>query len=152
VRWGRAESAAGKYSCAYPNGLINVNGVFYGTTEAGGTKNSGTFFSITSSGKLSTLYDFLDIPDGNGPGANLIYRKGSFYGTTVGGGSSGNGTVFKITKGVEQVLYGFQGGTDGADPQAPVFAFGGKLYGTTAKGGGTGCGGSGCGTVFSLQP
>jgi uncharacterized repeat protein (TIGR03803 family) len=144
---------AGTSDGAFPNGLTAVHGVLYGTTEGGGTKNSGTFFSITTSGKLTTLYNFLDIPDGNLPGANLIYFKGNFYGSTVGGGTNGVGTVFKISKtGAEKVLYSFQGGSDGDDPQGPVYQFKGKLYGTTTQGGGTGCGGNGCGTVYSVKP
>jgi uncharacterized repeat protein (TIGR03803 family) len=136
----------------FPNGLTVVNGVLYGTTEGGGTKNSGTFFSITPSGTFKTLYNFTDIPDGNLPGANLIYSKGTFYGTTVGGGTAGNGTVFSITKsGTETVLYSFKGGTDGQDLQGPVHLLNGWLYGTTTSGGGTGCGGSGCGTIFKVQ-
>ncbi|HEY6326637.1 MAG TPA: choice-of-anchor tandem repeat GloVer-containing protein [Candidatus Cybelea sp.] len=138
---------------AYPNGLTAVGKVLYGTTEGGGTKGSGTFFSITPSGTFKTLYNFTDIPDGNLPGAKLIYSKGSFYGTTVGGGTSGNGTVFKVTPaGTESVLYSFAGGNDGADPQGPVYLFNRWLYGTTTKGGGTGCGGSGCGTIFKVKP
>ena len=43
--------------------------------------------SITKSGKLQTLYSFQDIPDGNLPGANLLYLNGNFYSTTVGGGN-----------------------------------------------------------------
>jgi uncharacterized repeat protein (TIGR03803 family) len=138
---------------AYPNGLIAVNGVLYGTTESGGNKNSGTFFSVAPSGTFKTLYNFQDIPDGNLPGASLMYHKGNFYGTTVGGGTAGVGTVFKVNKsGTENVLYSFKGGTDGMDPQGPVYLFGKKLYGTTTQGGGTGCGGNGCGTIFKLRP
>jgi uncharacterized repeat protein (TIGR03803 family) len=138
---------------AFPNGLTAVNGVLYGTTEGGGTRNSGTFFSITTSGTLTTLYNFLDIPDGNLPGATLIYHKGALYGTTVGGGTAGHGSVFSITpSGTEKVLYSFQAGTDGADPQGPVYLFDKMLYGTTASGGGTGCGGNGCGTIFRVKP
>lgn len=138
---------------AYPNGLTAVKGVLYGTTEGGGNRNSGTFFSIAPSGSLKTLYNFQDIPDGNLPGANLIFYKGSFYGTTVGGGVTGVGTVFKVSKtGAEQALYSFKGGADGSDPQGPVSEMGGRLYGTTTTGGGTGCSGSGCGTIFRLQP
>jgi uncharacterized repeat protein (TIGR03803 family) len=138
---------------AFPNGLTVVNGALYGTTEGGGTRNSGTFFSITPAGTLMTLYNFQDIPDGNLPGASLIYYKGSFYGTTVGGGTAGIGTVFKIGKtGSEKVLYSFQGGSDGSDPQGPVYAFKRQLYGTTTQGGGTGCGGNGCGTIYRVKP
>jgi uncharacterized repeat protein (TIGR03803 family) len=140
---------------AYPNGLTAADGVLYGTTEGGGTKNSGTFFSVTSKGQLTTLYNFLDIPDGNLPGATLIYAKGNFYGTTVGGGTAGVGTVFKITPSGtgEKVLYSFLGGSDGSDPQGPVYLYKGMLYGTTTTGGGTGCANSaGCGTVFRVKP
>lgn len=54
----------------------------------------------------------------------------------------------------EKVLYSFAGGQgDGAFTQAGVFVDAlGNLYGTTQAGGGTGCGGSGCGTVFKLSP
>jgi uncharacterized repeat protein (TIGR03803 family) len=53
----------------------------------------------------------------------------------------------------EQVLYRFTAGGDGAQPVAGLIADAtGNLYGTTSAGGGTGCGGSGCGTVFELSP
>lgn len=139
---------------AYPNGLIAVNNVLYGTAEGAGARNSGTIFSITPSGTEKTLYSFQDDPDGNLPGASLIYSNGNFYGTTVGGGTIGDGTVFEWTaSGSEKVLYSFQGGNDGNDPQGPVYLYNGELYGTTYKGGGTGCGsGNGCGTIFKLNP
>jgi uncharacterized repeat protein (TIGR03803 family) len=144
---------AGTPAGAFPNGLTAVKGVLYGTTEGGGAENSGTFFSITPKGAFTALYSFLDIPDGNLPGATLLYANGEFYGTTVGGGTSGNGTVFQINSaGGESVLYSFLGGSDGADPQAPVIEKGRTLYSTTYKGGGAGCGGYGCGTVFSVTP
>lgn len=124
----------------------------YGTTEGGGAEYSGTFFSVTPSGNLHFLYSFKDIPDGNLPGATLLYHKGKFYSTTVGGGTSGNGTVFEISKtGSERVLYSFKGGSDGYDPQAPLILVDRKLYGTTYHGGGSGCNGNGCGTVFRVS-
>ena len=137
----------------FPNGLTVVHGVLYGTTEGGGSRNSGTFFSVTPSGKFTTLYSFKDNPDANGPGASLVWYGGNLYGTSVGGGTDGDGTVFKIsTSGTEQVLYSFAAGTDGADPQGPVYPFHGALYGTTNQGGNGGCGGHGCGTVYTLNP
>jgi uncharacterized repeat protein (TIGR03803 family) len=136
---------------ANPNGLTALNGMLYGTTEDGGAKNSGTVFQVSTSGTLHVLYTFQDNPDGNGPGADLIAVNGALYGTTIGGGLTGNGSVFKVTlKGKESILYSFAGGTDGLDPQGPLLAVKQKLYGTTNEGGGTGCGGTGCGTIFDL--
>jgi len=139
---------------AFPNGLTaGEHGILYGTTEGGGSRSSGTFFSVTTSGQLTTLYNFQDIPDGNLPGATLILYRHRFYGTTVGGGTTGNGSVFSVTTtGSEKVLYSFQSGSDGAAAQAPLIEYKKRLYSTTYHGGGTGCGGSGCGTVFSLNP
>lgn len=49
-----------------------------------------------------------------------------------------------------KVIYSFQGGSDGAQPGVSLKDRTGLLYGVTGDGGGTGCGGSGCGTVFKL--
>ena len=87
---------AGNADGAYPNGLTEVKGVLYGTTEGGGNNNSGTIFSVTPSG-THTTFCVQDIPDGNLPGGEPTLHKGSLYGTTVGGGTAGVGTVFKFT-------------------------------------------------------
>jgi uncharacterized repeat protein (TIGR03803 family) len=52
----------------------------------------------------------------------------------------------------EKVVWSFGGGTDGQTPYANPTDVNGMLYGTTASGGVTNCNGSGCGTVFSLDP
>jgi uncharacterized repeat protein (TIGR03803 family) len=62
----------------------------------------------------------------------------------------GLGAAVSANAATEKVLYSFKGGSDGAGPQAALIDVNGTFYGTTAIGGGTGCGGSGCGTVFSL--
>jgi uncharacterized repeat protein (TIGR03803 family) len=145
---------AGTSDGAYPNGLIAVKGVLYGTTEGGGPKNSGVIFSITTKGTENLLHAFTDIPDGNQPDADLLYYNGKLYGTTNGGGTGGFGTVFEAptSGGSETVLYSFGGGSDGSGPQSPVVDFHGELYGTTYLGGGTGCSGNGCGTIFKVSP
>jgi uncharacterized repeat protein (TIGR03803 family) len=51
-----------------------------------------------------------------------------------------------------KTLYRFAGGSDGADPNGELLFLNGALYGTTVEGGGAGCGSSGCGTVFALNP
>lgn len=94
--------------------------------------------------------------DGSHPYAGLtIDKAGNMYGTTASGGA-GYGTVFRLVpKGsgwVFNPLYSFHGGNDAAYPAANlVFGPDGSLYGT-GLGGGSGCGGIGCGAVFSLRP
>ena len=58
-----------------------------------------------------------------------------------------------IARGQETVLHAFGDGTDGWEPNSGVIDVKGILYGTTEQGGAnTGCGSSGCGTVFALDP
>jgi len=112
------------------------------------------------------LHSFAGGATGANPYGGLsLDAFGNLYGTTTSGGStSGNcaalggcGLVFKLAyKGSGWILtplYDFQGGNDGATPYARVvLGPDGILYGTTQQGGGSGCGGDGCGTVFSLRP
>lgn len=159
----------------YPSaGLVmGANGVFYGVGYAGGTSNlgnSGAVFQLAppAAGDPPTvetvIYNFgsTSASDGASPYGNLIITKsGVLYGTTVYGGTSNLGTVFRLKPPAvaggdwtETVLYNFgdNGVNDGANPEAAVLLKNGVLYGTTSVGGGTGCGGSGCGTVFELTP
>jgi uncharacterized repeat protein (TIGR03803 family) len=131
-------------------GLIRgSDGIFYGTTVAGGTYNRGTVFKITAAGTESVLYSFSGhggqsgSMDGASPQASLIQGSdGSFYGTTSLGGDYDQGTVFRITAaGVEKVLHsfsgngGFAGSTDGAVPAAALIqASDGNFYGTASGG------------------
>ncbi len=135
-------------------GLVNVKGMLYGTTYAGGANGDGTVFSITPSGTESVLYSFKGGPaDGEYPFASLISVKGTLYSTTSQGGancspSGGCGTVFSITpSGTETVLHSFGGSGDGNGPLAGLINVKGKLYGTTNEGGA-----NGDGTVFSITP
>jgi uncharacterized repeat protein (TIGR03803 family) len=145
--------------------LINVKGTLYGTTSGGGAYSCGshvgcgTVFSITTGGTEKVLYSFSapGMGDGYYPTAALIDVKGTLYGTTVYGGvegcgSNNCGTVFSITTGgAEKVLHSFGEGWDGGEPHAGLIDVRGTLYGTTFQGGTSGgCGGYGCGTVFSI--
>jgi uncharacterized repeat protein (TIGR03803 family) len=121
-------------------GLINVDGVLYGTTESGGANFRGTVFKIATSGAETVLYSFGFEPDGENPHAGLTDIDGVLYGTTEVGGRGcrglGCGTVFAITtSGTERVLHRFAGGTDGSIPLAGLTAIDGVLYGTTETGG-----------------
>lgn len=137
-------------------GVIEANGMLYGTTVSGGSNGYGSIFRVTKAGKEQVLYSFKAGNDGAAPYAGLVQVNGAFYGTTASGGGSGCGgfgcgTVFKLSSaGAERAIYRFNGGKDGIAPHASLFAVSGALYGTTTVGGGTGCGGGGCGTVFKV--
>jgi uncharacterized repeat protein (TIGR03803 family) len=123
------------------------------------------------------LYSFKGGNDGYLPVGDLVFDGvGNLYGSTEFGGGKGTtcdpgyyqycGTVFKLSppknkggKWTEQVLHSFAGGSDGAEPNGGlVLDSKGALYGTTYFGGNEqgecngGVGGTGCGTVFRLNP
>jgi uncharacterized repeat protein (TIGR03803 family) len=141
-------------------GLIDVDGVLYGTTAAGGTFSEGTIFSVTTSGIGLVLHNFSgDCKrriDGALPLAPLIDVNGTLYGTTDEGGNplncyyyEGTGTVFTVTpSGKVKVVHSFGKGTsayDGSSPETALTKVHGTLYGTTFEGGPCGWG-----TVFSI--
>jgi uncharacterized repeat protein (TIGR03803 family) len=123
----------------FPNGLVQgTDGNFYGTTQQCGKNpgqliNAGTFFKMTRSGKLTTLYNFCSQPgcaDGGTPGMPIQAADGNFYGITFGGGPSGGGVVYKITpKGKYTVLADIGGSPSGALVQASD----GSFYGTQSR-------------------
>jgi uncharacterized repeat protein (TIGR03803 family) len=133
-------------------------GNLYGTTSLGGTGGLGAVFKIDASGRESVLYNFTGGSDGCDPYPGVILDSvGNLYGVTFDGGTgfcnSGQGVVFKVDRGGnETVLHSFGGGSDGANPDSVLlFDSQGNLYGTTENGGSSGCGGTGCGTVFELS-
>lgn len=135
--------------------LLDVNGIFYGTTIAGGASDLGTVFSLTRSGKETVLHSFSGGSDGAHPRAGLIEVNNKLYGTSQDGGANscggfGCGTVYAITtSGKETVLHSFSG-SDGSSPTGNFAEIKGALYSTTDSGGAN-CGGSGgCGTVFRI--
>jgi len=160
---------------AWPTGnLLGFNGVLYGTTLVGGGGTQGcsgpypgcgTAFSFDpATGRERILYRFCALnscADGSRPTGSLIEMNGKLYGTAAAGGvnsscnglGQGCGTVFALdpTKGTETVLYAFTGGVDGAMPANGLLNVNGTLYGV-AQAGGNCHYGSGCGTVFSIDP
>ena len=127
-----------------------LNGTLYGTSEAGGSANEGTVFSITPSGTENVIHSFKGGTDAEQPMTPLVAVNGELFGTANGGGgqSGGGGTIFVVTpSGSEKVLYRFVGGnTDGLYPSSGLTNFHGKLYGVTVGGGK-----SGAGTVFVVS-
>jgi uncharacterized repeat protein (TIGR03803 family) len=92
----------------------------------------GTVFMITTSGTLTTLYDFSGLDGQNPDGGLVLGTDGNFYGTTRFGGAGNLGTIFKITPaGVLTTLHSFSG-TDGSEPRPGlVQGKSGAFYGTT---------------------
>jgi uncharacterized repeat protein (TIGR03803 family) len=147
--------------------LVPLGGKFYGTTYTGGggpcssngASGCGTIYSVTPSGTENVVYAFQDGADGSYPISGLTVIGNTLYGTTNSGGGgtgcggTGCGTIFSITPGgTFKTVYTFQGGEDAGAPQGGMIDVDGTLYGTSVFGGGTGCGGNGCGTIFSITP
>ncbi|MBV8371868.1 MAG: hypothetical protein JOY69_01285 [Candidatus Eremiobacteraeota bacterium] len=125
--------------------LTNVRGTLYGTTasggSAGGFTNSGTVFSISTTGQEKIRYFFRsNKDDGAQPMSQLVYVGGKLYGTTAlggVGGAFGNGTIFSVTtSGNETVLYRFKDDFDGnCNFNCFLTNLDGTLYGTAHNGG-----------------
>ncbi|MGB7862147.1 MAG: choice-of-anchor tandem repeat GloVer-containing protein [Candidatus Sulfotelmatobacter sp.] len=162
-------------SVSGPQGPLvqGTDGNFYGTSSGGGASDAGTFFKITPSGTLTTIYSFDGI-NFVSPNAVVQGTDGNFYGTTTNGGALGCGpsspfgdcgTILKITpEGVPTLLYSFclpfgSGCPDGFSPSRLALGTDGNFYGTTAHGGNlVACDTlaypvyPSCGTVFKITP
>lgn len=128
---------------------LGTDGNFYGTTAYGGTNLYGTVFKITSTGKLTVLYNFSNGSDGGVPFAAPVQGvDGNFYGTTCQcDGQNGPGTIYKITpSGKFTSLYQLDFWAS-SYPYAPlVQGIDGNFYGSAAYGG------SGAGVIFKVTP
>ena len=159
-------SVAGCTDGFNPSGslIFDSAGNIYGTTTGGGTSGYGTAFQLAPGAKgqwtETVLHNFLiDTHDGIIPLAGMIFdAAGNLYGTAEGGGLFNGGIIFELTLSHgawnEKILHSFNGKDGSSVYGGLIFDASGNLYGTTLDGGasGTGCGGSGCGTVFQLQP
>ena len=149
-------------------GLVEAtNGMFYGTTSRGGAnpggscepifQGCGTLFRISSTGKLTTLYNFCAQPncaDGLFPEASLIQAAGGMiYGTSSSGGlvdgtcTMGCGIAFRISPigGALTILHAFTN-SEGTQVQNLIQATDGSFYGTARSGGS-----SNLGTLFKMN-
>jgi uncharacterized repeat protein (TIGR03803 family) len=126
-------------------GLLESNGVLYGTTYYGGTNGSGAIYSVHTDGtQFKPLYSFSalsdevygDNSDGGLPIDTLLLSSNVLYGTTTTGGSGSYGTVFRInTDGTDFTNIHTFAETDGMSPMAGLIMSSNVLYGTTTGGG-----------------
>jgi len=115
------------------------NGVLYGTTDEGGSGNTGTVFAINKDGSNYRILRHFGpgtSTDGSSPAAPLLEGSdGVLYGTTVTGGGEAVGSVFKLNKDGSGYtkLHTFNGSV--VNPYAGLIEGSDKaLYGTAAGG------------------
>jgi uncharacterized repeat protein (TIGR03803 family) len=123
----------------HPNALIEAgDGVFYGTTEFGGTNDAGTVFKVNKDGTDYRVLHHFSGTSANGgyPTAGLIEGSdGALYGTTPGIGVAfrpgKDGSGYSVLH-----IFSFGAGNDGSDSRAGLIeGSDGALYGTTWSGG-----------------
>ena len=141
--------------------ISDRSGNLYGTTQSGGTNNTGMVFELSPDGNggysETILHDF-GAPgsgDGSAPYGSLLRdAAGNLYGTTQQGGTNLTGIIYMLSpksggNWKERILYTFSasGASDGATPSAGlVMGKNRTLYGTTTYGGSYGAG-----TVFQIS-
>jgi len=156
------DPADGDGANSYADLIADPSGNLYGTTEGGGTNQSGTVFEVSPpSGRQrqwteKVLWDLGAKGDGTFPRSGLLADvKGNLYGTAQGGGVNLGGVVFELmppkrrqTQWTENVLWSFGAGIDGVSPEDRLIVDQlGNLYVTTFLG----CAQS-LGTAFELSP
>src|SRR5579862_2005205 len=108
--------------------------------------SNGAFFSITPTGTLNVLYEFLD---GNMPESGVtLGTDGNFYAATVLSQIDSGELVQLTSTGGYTLLHQFSGGLDGGAPTPPpVEGIDGNYYGMTSAGGS-----NGWGTIYRWTP
>lgn len=114
------------------------SGLLYGVTAAGGTFSSGTLFSASLTGTVTTLHMFAGgAGDGAEPDELLVGADSNLYVTTTRGGANGCGAILSSSpSGVTALLYSWECSARGRI----VHAAGGRVYFFTSSGGALGGG------------
>jgi uncharacterized repeat protein (TIGR03803 family) len=149
--------------------VMDQSGNLFGTTSVGGSGGCaggcGVVFELSPANggwSETVLYNFQGtFEEGGGTGGGVVLDKqGNLYGTNSRGGARNSvGAVFELKRPRQRgslweykIIHDFTNPNDGSFPRAGVvFDAHGSLYGTTEFGAGSGCGGSGCGSVFRLK-
>lgn len=121
------------------------DGMFYATTEGGGTDGRGALFKFDPTDNTITVLKSFDTAGtlGHYPVGRLVWDGSYFYGLTSDGGTTDNGTLFRYDPGSGNltVLHNFAGQpTDGDKPRSSMVLSGTTLYGATCWGGASGYG------------
>jgi len=142
---------------AYPyGGLVQSNGVLYGTSDQGGNQGGGVVFKVNTDGSsFTTLHDFSELlapnytnSDGSFVFAGLVLAGNTLYVATQNGGLAAGGTVFAIHTDSTGfvVLHNLTNATDGSAPDGALVLGSNVLYGAAGQGGEFGGG-----TIFCIK-
>jgi uncharacterized repeat protein (TIGR03803 family) len=133
------DAAVGTDGATPSAALINLGGIFYGTTFGGGPfgagqSGKGTVFSFNpATGVETPIYAFgVNAGDGSQPAAPVLAVNGLLYGTTL---SNSNAFVVNPANGTEQVLYSFTANFDYQSQPAGLVHSDGTLHGVSDGGG-----------------
>jgi uncharacterized repeat protein (TIGR03803 family) len=130
------------------SGLMEVDGVLYGTLALGGPSGGGSIFRYNIQNNSFEIVHHFNNSDGRSPRCTLmIASNGLIYGTTVEGGLYGLGTLFSLNPSTLQFLAvaHFQGNS-GFNSHSDLVEFNERLFGTTRLGGN-----QNAGTIFEYD-
>jgi uncharacterized repeat protein (TIGR03803 family) len=137
-----------------PNGgLLEVNGVLYGTTRHGGAFSGGTIYKLDpSTGAVTVAHSFAsDMPAGYQPHTPLTAAPdGYLYGTTSLAGAAAHGAIYRFDPSTGAVTAVAAFGTSllpGRGGSSELVVRDGALWGTTVSGGT-----DDRGTIFMVHP
>ncbi|MGA2686009.1 MAG: choice-of-anchor tandem repeat GloVer-containing protein [Verrucomicrobiota bacterium] len=114
--------------------MVLSGGVFYGTTQSGGTNGWGAVIKMNADGTgFTNIYSFTSPYDHSAPFEALVVSGSTIYGP---GGAGSYGSLFKLnTDGTGFTnFYSFTGGSGGNGPGGLTLS-GNTLYGATGSGG-----------------
>jgi uncharacterized repeat protein (TIGR03803 family) len=133
--------------------FLSSGGNFYGTTTQDLVNHGGTVYSITPSGKVTSLVSFTGGGGQGTPYGPVTEVNGDFYGITALGGSAQDGTTYKLTpSGTLTTLHTFNGANGdqvGLVGEGLLQAPNGDFYGLTPFGTQNS---NTCGTLFKMTP
>lgn len=128
---------------------LNINGMLYGTTAAGGAYGKGILFEFNPATRVLVKKKDFDGTNGATPMALMKASNGKIYGGTTYGGRSDKGVIFEY-----DITTNASTNKTGLDPAPGIYPFGsmtladnGKLYGATNSGGD-----GGMGQIFEYDP
>ena len=128
------------------------NGRIYGTTELGGSNNTGVIFEFhQSNGSISVIANFTGINGAKPKGGLVEHSNGKIYGTTYEGGSNNGGSIFELDTASNTLTTVFNlSSSIGTKPTGiPLLASNGNIFFTTQS---EGPPPSAAGTLLEFNP